>query len=301
MRWMGIDGGGTSLRVVIVDDNLNEIASLAGDGVNPNSVGPETAQFRIRQAVRDVLHQAGLSSVDSVAIGIAGASNEHSTDWLLQTLQPVLPDSVIVPSSDMEIALVSARGRLDGILLLAGTGSVALGISPAGHHQRIGGWGYLLGDEGSGYWIGTQALQFLTRWLDGLISVDSQLPLAVMQHLNLTQSADLIRWRYQQATTSDVAALTPLVMQLAGQEDKFAAHIISGAADHLVDMARRLLENLNLNPDSIVFAGSLLTNDTLLQKLVCHQLNLRRLPASRYPPAIGAALLAKLKGKLDAD
>lgn len=297
MRWMGIDGGGTSLRLVIVDDDLHEIASATGEGVNPNTVGLDTAQNRIRRLVRDVLHQAGLQSVDGVAIGIAGASNEHSADWLRQTLQPVLSEAVIVPSSDMEIALVGARGRLDGILLLAGTGSVAFGISPDGRQQRIGGWGYLLGDEGSGYWIGTRALQFLARSFDGHIILNSQLPQVLMKHLDLQHPADLIKWRYQHASTGDVATLAPLVMQLAGQGDKLANDTISQAADHLAGMARALLANLKLELDSIVFAGSLLVNNTLLQQLVCLELDLREPPTACYPPAVGAALLAKLKGK----
>ena len=297
MRWIGIDGGGTSLRVVIVDDDLYEIASATGEGVNPNTVGLDTAQNRIRQLVRNVLKQGGLHSVDGVAIGIAGASNEHSADWLRQTLQPVLPEAAIVPSSDMEIALVGARGRLDGILLLAGTGSVAFGISPDGQQQRIGGWGYLLGDEGSGYWIGMQALQSLTRSFDGLIILSSQLPQVLMTHLDLQRPSDLIRWLYQKATPGDVASLAPLVMDLAAQEDKLARDIISKAAEHLTSMVQTLLTNLKLDRESIVFAGSLLTDNTLLQTMVCQRLDLRSTPVACHTPVVGAALLAKLRGK----
>lgn len=301
MRWMGIDGGGTSLRVVIVDDDLNELASATSDSVNPNAVGHEKAQYLIRHHVEMVLQRAGLRDVDGAAIGIAGASDRHSANWLLETLRPVLPAAPIVPSSDVEIALVGGRGRLDGILLLAGTGSVALGINADGQQKRIGGWGYLLGDEGSGYWIGTRALQTLTRWHDGVLETDSQLPQAIMRHLNLELPFDIINWRYQQATQSDVAELAQLIDASGLDGDVLATAIIAKAADYLANMARQLLKTLNLGADSIVFAGSLLTNKTLLQEQVCRKLNLSEPPVPLHSPAVGAALLAKTKAKFDAD
>ncbi len=297
VSWMGIDGGGTALRVVVVDDDMHILAQSQGECANPSSIGHTEAEKRIRTLVRHTLEQARLSSVEAVGIGIAGASNEHAEAWLRACVQPVLPSADIVPSSDMEIALVGGTGRLDGILLLAGTGSVALGIHPDGQRLRVGGWGHLIGDEGGGYWIGTRALQVVTAWADGYLHTRTVLPTRILEHLQLGKPYDLIKWRYQLADQREVAALAPLVLDLAASEDTMAISIVADAAQHLVRMVRYIMQVLQLGAESIVFAGSLLTNDTLLRQRVRQNLSLSTSPMPLYAPVIGAALLAKLRVK----
>jgi glucosamine kinase len=293
--WMGIDGGGTSLRVVIVDDDMQPQIQLEGGPANPSSIGHAAARDHIQQLVQQALAESGLATVTGAGIGIAGASNEYATDWLLDCLRPVLTTNRIIPSSDMEIALVGGRGQQDGILLLAGTGSVALGINAAGTRLRVGGWGYLLGDEGSGYWIGTRALQVCTRWADAYSDQHESFCRKLLVHLGLRKPLDLIDWRYQKSGQKDVAALARFVLERAESGDKTADAIIAEAAQHLVLMGQHLMQKLDINSQSIVFAGSLLTNQTRLSQYVVAQLGLEHSPISHYPPVIGAALLAKLK------
>ncbi|MFP4323582.1 MAG: N-acetylglucosamine kinase [Anaerolineales bacterium] len=292
-RWMGIDGGGSSLRVVIVDDDMHQLAYAESGAANPSSIGHSAAAAHIQETVQRA--RAGIGDIAGVGVGIAGASYEYAEDWLRQTLTPVLPKTPITPSSDVEIALVGGRAALDGVLLLAGTGSTALVITPQGDYQRIGGWGYLLGDEGSGYWIGTQALNRLTQWGDGLLTTDSTLPQALMHHLGLPRPLDLIAWRYGDANQQKVAALARLVLDHAQDGDPLAINILQNGASHLSALVKRLLERYQMSPEAVVFAGSLLTHDTLLRQYVIQQLNLTHDPQPRYPPVIGAALLAKLK------
>jgi N-acetylglucosamine kinase len=284
--WMGIDGGGSSLRVVIVDDYLNILERATGESANPSGIGRDAAATRIQNTVQDALKIAQLTQVSGVGIGIAGASYVYASEWLVSVLQPVLPNVPVVPSSDVEIALIGGRGQENGVLILSGTGSVAVGIHPDGRRRRVGGWGYLLGDEGSGYWIGTQALQILTRWADGY--ENNQLATALMDTLHLQTPLEVIRWRYQQASVADVAALAPLVMELE-------ASIVQMAAQHLASMTQHLLYLLDLTPEVVVFGGSLLTNDTLLNRLLKAELHLTHDPMPRYEPAVGAALLARLR------
>lgn len=294
MNWMGIDGGGTSLRVVVTDDDMRVVAQSEGTYANPSSIGHSEAEKRIRTLVRHTLERAGLSTVDAVGIGIAGASNEHAEAWLRACIQPVVPSADVVPSSDMEIALVGGTGRLDGILLLAGTGSGALGVHPDGRRQRVGGWGHLIGDEGSGYWIGTRALQTVTAWADGYLNTDTALPPRILEHLQLSKPYGLIKWRYQHANQRDVAALAPLVLDLAASGDATATSIVVDAARHLAQMATYIMGVLQLDTESIVFAGSLLTMDTILRQQVQRNLSLSTSPLPLHAPMIGAALLAKL-------
>lgn len=293
--WMGIDGGGTSLRVVIVDDDMQLQLQRHGGPANPSSIGHDNARQHIQHMVQQALTESGLSSIAGVGIGVAGASNEYAAEWLVGCLRPILPTSQIVPSSDMEIALVGGRGRLDGILLLSGTGSVALGINAAGQRLRVGGWGYLLGDEGSGYWLGKRALQVCTRWADAYTPESRPFSQLLLQHLGLQNPLDLINWRYQHAGQKEVAALARFVLEQAEARDATALAIVAEAAQQLTHMAQHLMQQLGLSKQTIVFAGSLLTNDTRLSRDVIQQLGLTKRPESSFPPVIGAALLAKLK------
>jgi len=164
LYYMGIDGGGTHLRIVIVDEQLRALAQYESGTANPNHIGRVAAAEHIRDSIHKTLDRSSLSpeSIAAVGIGIAGASAAYARDWLLETVALALPSSEIVPSSDVEIALVGAHGRPEGVLLLSGTGSVAYGINASGESFQSGGWGYLLGDEGSGYWIGMEA-ELLSR------------------------------------------------------------------------------------------------------------------------------------------
>ena len=129
--FMGIDGGGSKLRVAIVDANLDQLSSLTAGAVNPSIVGRGAAQQCIQEGILQAVRLAKIRRGDiaAVGIGIAGASNLHSEDWLRETVKPALPSAHIAPSSDLEIALVGALGQRHGLLLLAGTGSAAFGVT----------------------------------------------------------------------------------------------------------------------------------------------------------------------------
>lgn len=294
MRWMGIDGGGSTLRIVIVDDDLRVLAAAEGGAANPGSVGRDEAAARIRAGVAEALRQAD-GPIHGVGIGVAGAAAAHSADWLREVLAPALPGVDVFPSTDVEIALVGARARRDGVVLLAGTGSVAYGVHPDGRRRQVGGWGRLLGDEGGGYWIGLQALRRLTLAADDRLAVPGALPDQVLAAIGGSVPADVIRWTYHEASPSDVAALARLVLAAAAVGDAGALGIIEAAADALAGLAEHLLALLGMERSAVVYAGGLLTGDNPLRRAVTARLGLPAPPHTHYPPVIGAALLAKLR------
>lgn len=293
ITWMGIDGGGSNLRVTIVDNNLNELVTVQGDAANPGAIGHEEAKIRIQNAVRQALTQSGNAGITGVGIGIAGASAEHSADWLHDVLIPVLPDAKIHASSDVEIALVGGRGTLHGLVLLAGTGSIAYGRTQDGQTHRAGGWGYLLGDEGSGYWIGLQALKSVTHARDKRISPLTNLPQAILKTL-MIDARDIVRWTYHQSKPADIAQLTQIVLDHAEHGDTLAISIIDQAAYELALLAANVQDVLNLSVHDITFAGGLLTSDNVLSRAVTRELNFTAPPQIHYSPVVGAALFAKL-------
>ena len=293
---MGIDGGGSTVRVAILTPALDVVAETSGPAVNPGTVGRDESARRIQAAMRAALQQAGLrpEQLGGVGVGVAGASNryEWAAPWLRDVVRGVAGQARVVPSSDYEIALVGAHGQRLGILLLAGTGSLAYGVNPAGESALVGGWGYRLGDEGSGYWLGAQGLQAALRMADGR-GRHTLLHDALLNALGLAQPLDLIGWLYgDPRRVAEVARLAVPVLECAAGGDSVAQAIVEQGARELVLAVRTVRHWLKLHDQTPAFAGSLLAEPNPLRQRVCALLNLDSVPPPRYPPVIGAALLA---------
>lgn len=290
---MGIDGGGSNLRVVVATSDLRVVGESHAGTVNPSVIGRETAAGLIRRQMQAAIENARLQPADiqAVCIGVAGASAEHSADWLGQVVGPIIPNAKIRPSADQEIALMGAHGKREGILILAGTGSVAYGVNPVGQAAVVGGWGYLLGDEGGGYWLGLSALKAISQASERR-AAKTTLTEIVLHELNLEKPRDLIRWLYAQSRNAEIAQLAPLVIEQAEVGDRIASGLIAEAIQHLIGHVTALRETLNFPDAPIAFAGGLLTHPNVLSSGLCRHLHLPAIPVPRYAPVIGAVLLA---------
>lgn len=296
--FMGIDGGGSTLRVAVTDAELNLLAQVESGTANPSVIGRGKAAQHIQEVIRRTLEEANATANDitAVGIGVAGAAAAHAETWLRESVTPVLPDALIVPSSDYEIALVGARGERFGVLLLAGTGTVAFGINSEGQTALAGGWGYKTGDEGGGFWIGFQALRLMARVSDQVEVIETELPQGIMDALKLSSPRDLIDWLYadQSPRVPEIAALTEVVFEYAERRDPAAEWIVRSAAVEIEMLPRALARQLRQPDLPLAVAGGLLTSDNPLSRRVAALLGYERLPQPLHPPVIGAALLAKL-------
>lgn len=304
--FMGIDGGGSTLRICITDDTLNTITTYQDSTANPSVIGHDNAASHVQAGIQNTLEQAGLTPDDitAIGIGIAGASNLHSHDWIIKSISPALPQSQLVPSSDLEIALVGALGQRHGVLVLAGTGSAVFGHAPNGQVLQIGGWGYLLGDEGSGYWIGLQALKRIIQDYEEYYAefVDYQastLNSKILHHLNLASPRDLIAWLYRspEPPATRIASLARLIMAEAESGNWNAINLLQSAAIHLSTNVELITRRLKFERPPIAFAGGLLDNDNRLSLELTERLGLPIRPIAKYPPVMGGALLAQLEWK----
>lgn len=286
---LGIDGGGSGVRVVIVTPELQVLGSGEAGSANPNSAGREAAANNVQSAIRMALAHAQLDphAIEVAGVGIAGTVTAQ--DWVQETLSHVLPATRLRIASDMEIALVGAHGERRGVLILAGTGSVAFGINDQGETIQVGGWGYLLGDEGSGYMLGLQALQAVVRADDGR-GQPTRLTSAVLDALHLSAPRDLIQWVYAPGRTRDIARLAPLV--LAAADDLVAQAIIAQNVSELALAGQTVARRLGIAHPAFAFAGGLLSEANPLTEGLCAALGLPGLPVPKYPPVIGAAILA---------
>lgn len=294
--YLGVDGGGSTVRAVVVDAHLTLLGEASGPAANPNTLGRDEAAARIVAALRAALASAGAApeQARAVGLGVAGADAAHSADWLRAVAAAAAPRAHAVLSSDYEIALVGAHGARQGLLLLAGTGSLAYGVNAAGASALAGAWGYLLGDEGGGYWLGLAGLRAVARADDGR-GRPTALTAALPGALGLDSSRGaLVTWLYAAPRVSEVARLAPLVLDCAAHGDRVAGGLVAAAARELAQAARAVRRRLRLDASAPpAFSGSLLTTDTPLRAGVCHLLGIRAPVVPRYPPVMGAALLAR--------
>jgi glucosamine kinase len=291
---MGIDGGGSGLRVAIADADLVLHGRAEAPPANPSTVGRPRAAAIVQAAMRAALGDLAPQRIAAAAIGLAGAAASHSADWLRAVVGAVLPQARIIASADYEIALVGALGQRCGLLVLAGTGALAYGVNAAGESALAGGWGYLMGDEGSGYWLGLQGLRAIARAEDGR-GPETMLQQALLPALGLTTARDLIPWLYGEtpAPTATVAALAPLLLEAARQGDGCAIAIVRQAAQELHLAAQTVMRRLALPAQPIALAGGLLQEPNPLSEALCGLLCLDRIPRPLHPPVMGAVLLAR--------
>ena len=291
---MGIDAGGSTLRVGLFSETL-ECLHLEEfqETANPSIIGFEKVGNLLRSSLIETLKEASVepSEVQCIGAGMAGA--DQAAEWLKKEFVSLFPKSRITVAPDYEIALNGAHGRRYGILILSGTGSSACGINGLGESVRSGGWGYLIGDEGGGYWLGLQTLKAVAKVTDGF-EEKTGLYQKIFHHLKISHPDDLISWTYNPVTTNrKIAQISELVIEVAASGDPVATKIVESAAEHLFQLYQNLVERLNFIDPPVMFAGGLLTSETILQKLLIKKIGLNYVPIPKYSPVAGAALMAQ--------
>jgi N-acetylglucosamine kinase-like BadF-type ATPase len=267
---IGADVGGTKTAVAVAeDDKILGRADGPGAAVRPGRA--LVAATTITEVVRRALAAAGRLNGDVLVVGAAGAGREPEREELRKALRGENLATSVVVTTDIEIALAAAFSDGPGIVVSAGTGSVAVGRDRAGKQHRIGGYGWQMGDEGSGYAIGRAALGAVSR------AVDSRSPRTALSDriLKATRSSDfdaLVRWAAG-ASPAEVAALAPHVLAVAAEGDQLAQGITDYAARELSQLAICLLPKMDLTPPvPVAVTGGLLAPGQPLRKTLLAKL-----------------------------
>src|ERR687897_1424324 len=267
---IGADVGGTKTAVAVSEDGrILGRADGPGGAVRPGRA--LVAATTITEVVRRALSAAGRLTADVMVVGAAGAGREPEREELRKALRAENIAPNVVVTTDIEIALAGAFADGPGIVVSAGTGSVAVGRDRAGKRHRIGGYGWQMGDEGSGYAIGRASLGAVSRAADGRSP-----PTALSQRLlEATRSADLdalVRWAAG-ASPAEVAALAPHVLAVAAEGDPLAQGIADYAARELSQLAICLLPRMDLSPPvQVAITGGLLSPDQPLRRALLAKL-----------------------------
>lgn len=287
----GIDGGGTKTRVVCVTPEGVELDSKCFGPFNLNSVGPQ----RFRGLLEEIgTYLNGLGHCVALAIGSAGISNRDMVQMVAETMEKAgISNWKLV--GDQEIALYGALDGQPGIALIAGTGSICFGRAANGAMARSGGWGHLIGDEGSGYALGRDGLVAVAKAWDGY-GPQTRLTELLASECALTTRQEIVSYVYG-GDKSRIAALSRLVEQAAGEGDAVAMAIIRENAVKLSHLVAAVARSLNLGKTKVAMLGGMLENDTLLRRCFREEM------AEKYPEiacvaplhdaAAGAVMLAK--------
>ncbi len=262
MYVLGIDVGGTNSVCLLADHTGHVIATGRGRGANLHAAGEAGLEKALQRVISTAM--AGLSPNEAkearpaaVALGVAGVDREREAAVVRGIMQRLGYSSGVVVVNDALIALVAGAGNGPGIAIISGTGSIAYGRNARNVAARAGGWGHIIGDEGSRYWIGREALAAVMRASDGR-GPATALTREILTHFNVDDESRLPRIVYdREMPRMRVAALGPLVQRVVEQGDAVTTRILERAADELVLAARSVAAQLEMRGDefTVYLAG----------------------------------------------
>lgn len=271
---VGVDGGGSSTRVYVADERAQVLFKAMGDGSAVTPGAEADAADIIGALVKNAVIDGEMGHLlpRALVVGVAGVGREQQKIALQQELERQEIAETVVVVTDAEAAMEDAFGEGPGILLIAGTGSIAWGRSPAGAMQRCGGWGPVIGDEGSGAWLGRKALQVIAAAHDGR-EPETALTGALLTALELDDVTAIIRWA-SAATPADFATLAPAVLSAAEVGDLRANTVVTMAVEELALHVRALARALFVDERAavpIALHGGLLGKGRPMRKRLEHR------------------------------
>ncbi|USG68360.1 N-acetylglucosamine kinase [Brevibacillus ruminantium] len=308
---LAVDGGGTKCLAVLVDDSQQIVGTGRAGSCNYQGIGREMAARELEAAIRAALQEAVVwqksgstaeappslqasergnqediqtlgtktLEIECAVFGLAGLDTEYDrrviTEMVVAVLQKLqIKVRHLLVENDGFAALLGATNGEPGILVIAGTGSIAFGVNKAGETARSGGWGHRVGDEGSGYWIGKQAVTAVLKAADGR-GRQTALTDLLPPHIGLSHVEELFNWTYgSQYSVDKIGELSLLVSQAADRGDAVALGILEKAGEELFHAARAVMERLCMNkePFKMILQGGVLQNDERVRSIVLQRI-----------------------------
>jgi len=279
VRYLGIDGGGSKTAFLLVDEYYNEVCHIQSGPSNWLSVGADAAKEAITQGISCLTERPNI-----VCGGFAGAARADSATFYKEVLQSLIPGAEIIVESDAFIASIGAIGIDPGILLIAGTGSIVIGRNKDCNMFRVGGWGPYFGDEGSGFWIGREAVRAALRSLD--LQDTGEFAAQIAKALGLKSITEVVSaWGSGKVGVPDIAGLFPEVVSLYPNEP--ANRILSEAASHLRSMVEIANRRVGLDNCRRSLSGSVASHPIMRQLIGL------KFEEPRHSPEWGAVIWAR--------
>lgn len=298
---LGVDGGGTKSLGLLTDADGAVLARGLVGGSNQNVIGTDAAAANLAALILSCCREAGRSpgEITAAVVGLAGAGAGHERTLLVEAIHKSLTPSgggsvPVTIETDARIALEGAFAGGPGVVAIAGTGSIVIGKTPKGEIRRVGGWGRVLGDEGSGYYLGLRAIKALTLEFDGRGTAGS-LRESLAARFDWTTRESVIASVYR--GNLDIPSIAPLVIDAATAGDAVGLSILQDAAALLADQVGVIVRELGASePAGVVFIGGLIDHTALYARVLrdaiiaaCPRAEVR---PPLHPPAYGAVLMA---------
>ncbi|BCW49227.1 BadF/BadG/BcrA/BcrD ATPase family protein [Arthrobacter sp. StoSoilB13] len=246
---IGLDIGGTKTRGVRFEDGVPVLDESAGSS-NVQNVSREQAMANLAE----LFGKIGGGDIDQVYAGAGGIDTDEDAQALADLISPHVPGARITVVHDSRL-LLAAGGASTGVAVIAGTGSAAWGRNAAGEEARAGGWGYLLGDEGSGYWLGREAVRHSLRRMNQGLEPDT-LSRALLDSCGVEEPGKLIALFHSPETGRRYwAQQARLVVEAADAGDETSARLVDQAGKDLADLAEQVVRQLGLDGPVILGSG----------------------------------------------
>lgn len=293
---LGVDGGGSKTRAVILS---GDGAKILGEGVagasNPLRVGFQISFEAIKTAVDEACHAAGIERTEIAAavFGLAGVRRPDVRARVRADLKRlgIKPFHVI---TDADAALYGASDGAAGIVVIAGTGSICCGMNKEGRRASTGGWGPMVGDEGSGAWIAQRALRAVSQASDKRRAATS-LVAAALEHFGVKSVDDLIiEINLPTNTTARIAGFARVVIEAARAGDRVAREILSDAARELASLVTTTIRQLEMQHESfrVAYVGGVFEAGELILAPLRQAIKTIAPHATLAPPALAPAVAA---------
>lgn len=290
--YIGIDGGGTKTKFVLLNFEGSKIDEYTVGTCHFSQIGFSRVGVLLHEGISVLLEKYDILPSDVlVGIGIAGYGRDASIRHQLEeSIQTTFSDIEYELTSDVEIALYGALGLEDGIVIISGTGSIAL-AKQAHQTLRCGGWGVHLGDEGSGYDLGRKVLSTFGKQADGRIE-KSLLYSLIMEHLNLVHDYDLVTILNENHSREQIASFSQFAYQAAKLNDESAILLFDECAKELALLANTLAQEFDGTVPLSYIGGVFKSKNYILNPLEFYLQSKVKLQEPLYSAEYGAVLYA---------
>jgi N-acetylglucosamine kinase-like BadF-type ATPase len=297
--FIGVDGGATGTVAIISDENGKVIASAEAEASNFHAVGRDRAREALHSVVKGVAQNAGKSLDDCQAaiFGLAGLNQADDQKVFQELIDPLNISGDVHVLNDIVIAWAAATHCQPGVVVISGTGSSAYGRNGEGKEIKTLGWDYILGDQGSGYWVGLRGIQAAIKVWDGRIK-ESPLFEAMLDHYNVKSGDEMQTLAYSENFgKTQIGSFGRHVARCANDGDPIAQDILREAGEELGWSVQAVAEQLGI--DGQPFKVGLVGGTFRAGKYLLEPFEARIRQTSpdvniapvEYPPAVGAIML----------
>ncbi|ONI46628.1 hypothetical protein AN643_01505 [Candidatus Epulonipiscioides saccharophilum] len=275
---IGIDGGGTKTQLILCEkDNLNIIGEAISGPSNILSSGLETTRQSFIEVFQKGVTSKGynLEHCKAICIGVAGGSWKSIQDQIEDIIREDIGyQGKLIITNDAQTALIAGTNGKEGILLIAGTGSICYGVNNEGKNIRVGGWGHIFDDKGSAYYIAIKILDSVMQAYDGRGS-KTELTKLVLNYFEIEDEREIVRKIYQpNINKGEIADIAKLIQIAYENKDMVAMKIIDESVDELYNMVATSIRKLNFEEKfvSVIINGSVIIKNKAIREKFSNKL-----------------------------